>query len=391
MDSGIKRITLTGATGFLGSSIMTGLLKKGYSVNVAGRAKGNLSLHERIIKILDWYNAGYLAGNVTEFKTDFSKPFLGLSGEDYDKLCAGSPPVIHCASDTSFAERNRSRVMESNVYGLKNILELVHESNTSCFHYISTAYASGAVSGKVPELPVAVSEYTNVYEESKAIAEREISQFCDKFKIPYTIIRPAIVYGDSGTGHSLRFNALYYPVKSIGYIRDIYLNDLRNNAGARSAEWGIFICEDGYLNLPLRIYLPHKGLINLIPLEYFTESALSVVENPAPGMIYNIAADSPPDMELLLKFTGKFLQIRGLEVVYAEPDKDMLRNPAEELFDHFMKPYRPYLSDRREFVTDNTQKVTGGLNPPEMSYEIFERCMNYAVSVEWGKLFQSFI
>lgn len=385
-----KKFILTGATGFLGSSMLVALLKKGCSVNVPGRSKGNMSLNERILEILKWYGAEHLAGGITEYETDLSKPSLGLEQEDYRELCAGPPSIIHCASDTSFAERNRTRVMESNVYSLRNILETARDSNSSSFHYISTAYAAGITSGMVPETPVTACDFTNVYEESKAIAEGEVSSFCIKYSIPYTIIRPTIVYGDSVTGRSLRFNALYYPVKSIQYIRDIYLNDIINNSGIKSSEWGIHICEDGILHLPIRIYLPCRGSVNLIPLDYFTSSVLSIMENTGAGIIYNIASDAPPVMDLLVEYSERFLGIRGLEVIYAEPGSGMLRNPAEELFDHFIKPYYPYLSDRREFITENTMNITGGTAPPLLTYEVFERCMNYAVSVEWGKIFRSF-
>ncbi len=56
----------------------------------------------------------------------------------------------------------------------------------------------------------------------------------------------------------------------------------------------------------------------------------------------------------------------------------LLRNPAEELFDRFIEPYRPYLSDNRIFDRANTDLVTDNLNPPEFTYEIFKNCMEYA-------------
>ena len=62
-----------------------------------------------------------------------------------------------------------------------------------------------------------------------------------------------------------------------------------------------------------------------------------------------------------------------------------MRNPAEELFDRFMEPYRFYLSDNRYFERSNTDSITDNLQPPEFSYEIFRNCMDYAISVNWGK------
>ena len=34
-------------------------------------------------------------------------------------------------------------------------------------------------------------------------------------------------------------------------------------------------------------------------------------------------------------------------------------NPAEELFDHFLRPYYPYLSDKRCFEKKNTDQDDG--------------------------------
>ena len=62
---------------------------------------------------------------------------------------------------------------------------------------------------------------------------------CRRLAIPFTMIRPSIVYGDSRTGRSTRFNALYFHVKSLQFIRDIYLNDMRTNGGRKSREHGV--------------------------------------------------------------------------------------------------------------------------------------------------------
>ena len=390
MNSGRKTITLTGATGFLGSHLMTMLLKRGYRVNVPGRPGSHKSLLERITNLLNWFSIDHLADRVAVFETDFGKPQLGLNHEDYKRLCADACPIIHCASDTSFAERNRERVFKANVQSLEGICELARNSRASYFHYIGTAYATGILDGPVHELPSDAVVFTNVYEESKAAAEKKISRYCEKYAIPYTLIRPSIVYGDASTGRSLKFNALYYPVKSVQYIRDIYINDIRNNGGMKSTEYGIFMDKDGYLNLPIRVYLPWKGSINLIPVDYFTNAAISVIENPFPGKIYHLTSETPSTMETLLSYTGRFLKVKGMDVSYLVPDESMLRNPPEELIDHFIEPYRPYLSDRRVFERSNTAEVTGGILPAELSYEIFERCMGYAMSVEWGRLFKEF-
>lgn len=381
----MNKIFLTGATGFLGSHIMAALLRRGENVIVAGRASGADSPESRINRLLDWFGAGDVKGNLEVYETDFALPHLGLAPDVYARLCRETSVIIHCASDTSFAEKNRDRVMKSNVDNLAMILEFAACSELSYFHYISTAYASGTDSTDIGESPVKSAGFTNVYEESKAQAEILVASFCGRNSVPYTISRPSIVYGDSVTGRSLRFNALYYPVKAISYIRDIYHDDIKLHGGTKSAEAGVSLGADGIMHLPIRIYLPYDGLINLIPVDYFVSAFASIMDNPSPSMIYHLTSGIPSSMAELALYTGRFLAISGIEVICGADTSKEMRNPAEEIFDHFIEAYRPYLSDRRTFSRNNTDRVTNNRPAPALTYEVFERCMAYAVQTDWGK------
>ena len=61
---------------------------------------------------------------------------------------------------------------------------------------------------------------------------------CREEGIRLNVYRPSIVYGDSRTGRSLRFNALYYPVKAALFLRDLYLRTSARRGG-EAAEMGI--------------------------------------------------------------------------------------------------------------------------------------------------------
>jgi nucleoside-diphosphate-sugar epimerase len=379
---------LTGATGFLGSHIMVGLLLKGDGIVIMGRSSGGASLKERIRKLLRWYGIEHLEELLEFYETDFLKVKMGLREDEFENLCNRRLSIIHCASDTSFGEKNREKVMKSNVGNLSEILNFALKSRARFFHFISSAYAAGVDRIECHEAPVNSVHFNNVYEESKAHAEYLVSLRCRKGSLPYTIIRPSIVYGDSVTGRSLRFNALYYPVRSLQYIRDIYLNDIKNNNGKKSAECGIYINTEGMLYLPVRIFIPNEGKINLIPVNYFTETILSIVDKPSTETYYHISTNNPETMENLVSYTERFLNITGIEIVIGIPSTDEMRNPPEELFDFFIREYRPYISDRRIFMRTNTNMSTHGSLPPDLSYEIFQRCMAYAVSSDWGRNFQ---
>jgi len=272
------------------------------------------------------------------------------------------------------------------VTSLQGILEFATNSGVSFFHYISTAYVAGSNITLCKECIPESTDFLNVYEESKAKAEIIIDSFCRKNNIPFTLIRPSIVYGDSQTGRSLRFNALYFPLQSAKYIRDIYLNDIKNNGGKKSAQAGIFIDKEDYLFLPLRIFLPAKGSLNVIPVDYFVNATKNIIANASPGGIYHLTNNYHTNLDIISKFNERLMKVRGVEIIYGRSKENIMRNPAEELFDRFVEPYRLYLSDNRIFDRTNTDLATDKMYPPEFTFEIFRKNMEYAISVNWGEL-----
>lgn len=377
---------LTGATGFLGSHLMASLLERGDRLIILGRPHAEEgSLAERIAKLLAWFGLEELSAQVETAEVDLLKPLCGLEADRYSALCARTGQVIHCASDTRFSEKNRRASVAANVESLQGILEFARESRASCFHYISTAYAAGVTDPFCPGAAVTVEGFANVYEETKARAEREVTAWCGGHGIPFSIIRPSIVYGDSRSGRTSRFNALYNHVKSLFCIREIYLEDIRKHGGEKSGGCGIHLDGEGILHIPLRIVLPQRGSINLIPIDYFVFATLSIMGDPENGGIYNVTSDAPRTIEEIARYCESFLKIRGIEVIYGNPSDRPPRNPAEALFNRFIEPYRPYLSDTRVFDRSNTNRATAGAVPPALTYAVFKRCMEYAVGVNWGK------
>ena len=379
-------IALTGATGFLGSHLMASMLSGGYKIIVLGRPTKEETLQERISKLLRWFGIEELAGQLELVEIDFLEPMLGIPEAEYKNLCAITEQIIHCASDTSFAERKRDIVFKSNVSSLEGILEFAANADVNFFHYISTAYVAGANVTFCKESISSSTGFLNVYEESKAQAEKIIASFCKKYSIPCTIIRPSIVYGDSHTGRSLKFNALYFPLKSLKFVRDIYLNDLKNNGGKKSEKYGIFIDDEGYLRMPLRIYLPKKGALNLIPVDYFVNATMKIIAKTSSGGIFHLTNHAYTKLETITAYNEQLMMMKGVEIIYGKSAENEIRNPSEELFDRFIEPYLAYLSDNRIFDRVNTDEVTGNLYPPEFTYEIFKNCMEYAIDVKWGEL-----
>ncbi len=134
---------LTGASGFLGSHVMAGLLNKGERLVVVGRPSGRESLAERIRRLLGWFGIAHRQGQLEILETDFLQPRLGLGADDYERLRRRRLPIIHCASDTRFAEKNRQAVLAANVASLEEILHFAARSRARCFHLAQLGVCRG--------------------------------------------------------------------------------------------------------------------------------------------------------------------------------------------------------------------------------------------------------
>ncbi|GFO58011.1 hypothetical protein GMST_03360 [Geomonas silvestris] len=380
----MTRFVLTGATGFLGSHLMAELLRDGHTVVALGRGSGESGLKERIARQLAWFGLDSEGDRVHCVEAELLKPRLGLGQAAYRELCSHPATIVHLASDTRFAPANRAASLATNVESLAAVLDFARDSAAPFFHYVSTAYVAPADCSLCREEPVAHGSFANIYEETKARAELQVAQRCRELGLPYSILRPSIVYGDCRTGRSNSFTALYHHVKALELIRGIYLNDLASQGGAKSRASGIALGPDGTLKLPLRIFLPRKGHLNLIPIDFFVAAATRIIAAPRPAAIYHLTSRTPSTMEELALFCEAFLGIAGIEIRYGEPPASLRPNPAEALFGKLIEPYRPYLSDTRSFDSTNLTAVAPGIAPPPLSYPIFERCMRYAVEVNWA-------
>lgn len=78
------------------------------------------------------------------------------------------------------------------------------------FAYISTAYVSGFREDIIYENdPLPAALFANSYERAKPEAETQVRTHMAF--LPISIFRPSIIIGDSKTGKTMLFNAVYTP------------------------------------------------------------------------------------------------------------------------------------------------------------------------------------
>ena len=188
------------------------------------------------------------------------------------------------------------------------------------------------------------------------------------------------------TGRALRFNALYYPVKAILLLRDLYAEDLKRG-GARSLALGVESRPEGRILLPLRIETDPEASLNLIPVDYFARAFLALLEAYPGGGTFPIATDEVLRVETVVEHIRQLYGIDGLQPVLAGAFAAQPPNALERLFEDYTAAYRPYMLDRRIFRDSASRPAqdAAGIWCPRFNYDSFARRMRYAESVDWGK------
>jgi len=171
------RILITGATGFIGRSLVPALKVRGHDVRCAIRARSNQP------------------DNVA----------VGAIGPETDwrAALAGCGAVVHLAglAHAKLDPRGEAELWRVNVDGARSLAEQAAAAGVRRFVYISSVKVNGnrtdrhayrAIDPPAPEDP---------YGSSKAAAETALRAICKDGAMKLVIIRPALVYGPHPKGN----------------------------------------------------------------------------------------------------------------------------------------------------------------------------------------------
>lgn len=209
-----KRILVTGGTGFLGSYLIRYLLAKGASVRALKRSDSRFDLLLGMESKVEWVDT-----DITDI--------VGL-----EAAFQGVHQVYHCAALVSFHPRDVARMMQVNVEGTANIVNLCLEYSVEKLVFVSSIASIGRAKDR-PHLDETCqwvqSKSNTQYAISKYLAEQEVWRGAAE-GLKVGIVNPAIILGSGywETGSARFFKQLhdrlkFWPPGQSGFVdvRDV--------------------------------------------------------------------------------------------------------------------------------------------------------------------------
>lgn len=190
-------VLVTGATGFLGAAVVTGLAERGWDVRCVVRGDTNAERSAKLRTALADRSGDPLAG-IEVREGDLAQPTLGLSAAEFAALGRGVARVLHCGARVSVTLPYR-RLHDTNVRATESLLELAERAAAPFGFVGSVAAVARRVAGEPFELLDPVS---GGYGQSKWAADRLVSVAHQEGRIRAAIFRPGRVTADSHTGRS---------------------------------------------------------------------------------------------------------------------------------------------------------------------------------------------
>ena len=213
----MKKVLITGCSGFIGSHMCDQLLKK--KIKIVGL--DNLSTGNKKFLIQAKKNK-----NFKFYKVDLLK-------NNIDKYFDGIDTVFHFAAnaDVRYGLSNRKKDIEQNILVTQKILESMVKKKIKKLIFSST----GSVYGETKQIPTKENApfplQTSLYGASKVSAEGIISAYCEGYNLNSYIFRFVSILGERYThGHvfdfvkQLKKNKKKLKILGNGYQRKSYLN-----------------------------------------------------------------------------------------------------------------------------------------------------------------------
>ena len=173
----MKKVLVTGATGFLGKYVVEELVEHGYQVRAFGR-------NSKIGRSLENTSVSFFQGDLT-------------NAEDVSEACKGMDLVVH-AGAPSTVWGPWEDFFQANVLGTKYVLEACRQTDIQRLVYVSSPsiYAAPKDQLAIKESDAQEENNLNNYIRSKLASEKLFKDYPD---VPSIILRPRGLFGIGDT------------------------------------------------------------------------------------------------------------------------------------------------------------------------------------------------
>jgi nucleoside-diphosphate-sugar epimerase len=241
---------------------------------------------------------------------DVTSMHLGLSGKEVRELEASVRWVYHLAG-IYYLGADEAEMELVNVEGTRNVLACCEDlPRLERFIHYSTAFVSGHREGVIMEDELAEPpRFRNAFERTKFVAEGIVREAGKT--LPVTIVRPALIVGDSTTGEIDRMDGPHFFM----YV---------------------------LVNTPLDVHLPYIGRgdypLNIVPVDYVVDAMAYlgrladsagktyhlVDQNPLSSrtvfqLICALADKKPPRRSIPSNLATALMKMPGLEKAWRSP------------------------------------------------------------------------
>ena len=338
-------VLLTGATGFVGTEIASRLLDRRDLTLVCLVQAANDDAALRDARRA-WYGRGQLpdaiGARIEIVPGDVTRPSFGLAPDAYAALVGRLTHIVHAAATVRF-DASLEDLRRTNVGGTANALALaraVHaDHGLERLLHVSTAYVAGRRRGEVGEDDLSDRfGFENDYERTKYEAERLVRDAMTD--LPITVVRPAMIVGDSRTGDITTFNTFYLP--------------LRHYLAQR----------------PHVVPVSPRLRVNIVPVDHVADAVVTLLDDPrAEGCTVHLTAPraSLPTASEVMRSVRSWarteLRVRlPRPIMFPLPRVPLPRSATR------LRILMPYLHERRTFRRDHADRLLGPYEPRWQSY-----------------------
>jgi thioester reductase-like protein len=346
---------VTGATGFIGSHLVLGLLHRGVRVFALTRAANGLPAGDRLAQALLSAHGGPLPkpfqSRLEPLEGDLVKPDLGLDESAKRRLAAAVAQVFHCGGDTRFFPKDRAAYRAVHLDGALNLLRTVDHGQGVRFHHVSTAYVAGRRDGVAFEDELAVGQsFRNPYERIKLEVEQLIGSACKARGIGLTIFRPSIVIADPRSPNADWVDPISARFAGFARLCGLYKRTLGRIRALRPS---------------LRVRGSAKSSLNVVPITYVVEAMLAIAANGRTSFgTFHLVDPAPPCNQELLDRITELIGLRGIEPFEHRTLPIEGASLFERVVENLLRPYQDYFFESPTFDDRHARRLLDGKVEP---------------------------